>query len=55
MVINDNGPVTNNDIEMVILAFETGKRQNYQIEGTIDIIQKVFGNSNISEALGKGN
>ena len=38
--------VTNNDIEMVILAFATGQRQNYQIGPS---------SKSISEALGKGN
>ncbi len=47
MVMDDSrDPVRPNDIEMVILAWSTGKRQNYQ---------KQFPWNEISEALGKGN
>lgn len=31
MVMCNNGPVRNNDIEMVLLAFQTNKFQNYQV------------------------
>jgi hypothetical protein len=40
------GPVSNNDIEMVVLAFRENKQQLYQ---------KVKKRDKISEALGKGN
>ena len=46
MVMCNHGPVTNNDIEMVILAFQTGKFQNYQKQKKSD---------KISSALGAGN
>lgn len=55
MVMNNNGPVTNNDIEMVILAFSTGQRQNYQPESTKNWVQERLGEPKISEALGRGN
>ncbi len=55
MVMNDNGPVTNNDIEMVILAFQTGERQNYQLEGKNPLIQWILGTTEISTAIGRGN
>lgn len=45
MVMCNNGPVRNNDIEMVLLAFQTNKFQNYQIVKKSD---------RVSEALGKG-
>ena len=46
-VMSDHhGPITNNDIEMVVLAFRKNKMQLYQ---------KQNGNDKISEALGKGN
>ena len=40
------GPVSNNDLEMVVLAFRENKKQSYQIDHY---------NKKISEALGKGN
>ena len=46
MVMCNNGPVRDNDIEMLLLAFETDKFQNYQKQKKRD---------KISEALGKGN
>ena len=46
MVMCNNGPVRDNDIEMVMLAFQTDKFQNYQ---------KIRKKDQISEALGKGN
>ena len=46
MVMCNNSPVRNNDIEMVLLAFQTNSFQNYQ---------KVKEKDKISEALGKGN
>lgn len=54
MVMNNNGPVRDNDIEMVLLAFSTGKRQNYQKESD-DIWKYLTGTGEISEALGRGN
>lgn len=47
MVMDNCGPVRNNDIEMVILAFFTNRFQNYQS------IQNA--NAAISLALGRGN
>ena len=46
MVMCNAGTVRDNDIEMVLLAFQTNKFQNYQ---------KMKKNDKISEALGKGN
>lgn len=46
VMCDHNGPVSNNDIEMVLLAFRDNKQQLYQPE-------KLHGD--ISEALGKGN
>lgn len=46
MVMCNNGPVRDNDIEMVLLAFQTNKFQNYQ---------KIKENDKISDALGQGN
>lgn len=46
MVMCNNGPVRDNDIEMVLLAFQTNRFQNYQ---------KVKKRDKISDALGKGN
>ena len=46
MVMCNNGPVRNNDIEMVLLAFQTNSFQNYQ---------KVKKKDEVSKALGKGN
>jgi len=39
-------PPSNNDMEMVVLAFHTGQRQNYQVQ---------FPWEKISEAMGRGN
>lgn len=47
MVMDNCGPVRNNDIEMVILAFFTNQFQNYQS------VQNA--NDAISRALGRGN
>lgn len=55
MVMNNNGPVRNNDIEMVLLAFSTGKRQNYQNETKEGWRRILTGSGEISEALGRGN
>ena len=41
-----NPRITNNDMEMVVLAFHTGQRQNYQVQ---------FPWEKISEAMGRGN
>lgn len=46
VMCDHNGPVSNNDIEMVLLAFRDNKQQLYQPD-------KLHGD--ISEALGKGN
>jgi hypothetical protein len=46
MVMCNDGPVTANDIEMIILAFKENKLQNYQ---------KIKKSDKISEALGRGN
>lgn len=54
MVMNNNGPVRDNDIEMVILAFFTGERQNYQEESS-ENLKWLSGTGNISKALGRGN
>lgn len=54
MVMNNNGPVRDNDIEMILLAFSTGKRQNYQ-EESADNWKWITGTGEISEALGRGN
>lgn len=45
-VMESGGPVSNNDIEMVILAFFTEEYQQYQL---------VRGRGKVSEAVGKGN
>ena len=45
VMCDHHGPVSNNDIEMIILAFRENKMQNYQQQLT----------KKISEALGKGN
>ena len=45
-VMCNNGPVRDNDIEMLLLAFQTNKFQNYQ---------KIRAKDKISEALGIGN
>ena len=50
-----NGPVRNNDIEMVLLAFYEGVRQNYQFESKEGLARDFMGNNKISEALGTGN
>ena len=44
-VMESGGPVTNNDIEMVILAFYKEEYQQYQL---------VRGRGKISEAVGNG-
>lgn len=54
MVMNNDEPVRDNDIEMVLLAFSTGKRQNYQKESD-DNLKWISGTGEISEALGRGN
>ena len=47
LVMSDHhGPISNNDIEMVVLAFSKNRFQNYQRRKARD---------KISEALGKGN
>ena len=46
MVMCNSGPVTNNDIEMVLLAFQTNRFQNYQ---------KCKEKDKVSAAVGKGN
>ncbi|MBO4839435.1 MAG: hypothetical protein J5493_08745 [Lachnospiraceae bacterium] len=46
VMCNGSGPVSNNDIEMVILAFWENKMQLYQPDA---------GHDKVSEALGKGN
>ena len=47
LVMSDHrGPITDNDIEMVVLAFQKNKMQHYQKQNKKD---------KISEALGKGN
>lgn len=46
MVMCNNGPVRDNDIEMLLLAFQTNSFQNYQ---------KTKKTDKISDALGKGN
>jgi hypothetical protein len=46
MVMCNNGAVTNNDIEMVLLAFREGRMQNYQKKKKSD---------KLSAALGRGN
>ena len=46
MVMCNNGPVRNNDIEMVMIAFQANQFQNYQ---------RIKKKDKISEALGKGN
>lgn len=38
--------ISNNDMEMVVLAFKTGQRQNYQVQ---------FPWEKLSEAMGRGN
>ena len=45
-VMESGGPVSNNDIEMLILAFVTEEYQQYQL---------VRGRGKVSEAVGKGN
>ncbi len=46
VMCDHHGPISNNDIEMVVLAFARNKMQNYQPRRVKD---------KISEALGKGN
>ena len=46
VMCDHHGPISNNDIEMVVLAFRDNKMQNYQLGK--------FGKE-ISDALGKGN
>lgn len=46
VMCNGYGPISNNDIEMVILAFMENKQQLYQPQGK---------NKRISSALGRGN
>lgn len=46
VMCDHNGPISNNDIEMVVLAFSENRMQNYQ---------KQNGKSKISKALGRGN
>ena len=46
VMCDHHGPISNNDIEMVVLAFSRNKMQNYQPRKIKD---------KISEALGKGN
>ncbi len=46
VMCDHHGPISNNDIEMVILAFSKNKIQNYQVN-------KIKGK--VSEALGRGN
>ena len=45
-VMESGGPVSNNDIEMLILAFVTEEYQQYQL---------IRGRGKVSEAVGKGN
>ena len=44
MAMNNNGPILNNDIEMMILAWQTGKEQYFHLSN---------GGEEISEALGR--
>lgn len=47
LVMCDNkGPISNNDIEMIVLAFQNNEEQLYQKKGAAD---------KISQALGRGN
>ena len=46
VMCDHHAPVSNNDIEMVILAFSENRKQNYQMQK---------GKGEISKALGKGN
>lgn len=46
VMCNHHAPISNNDIEMVVLAFAENRIQNYQQQ---------HGKGEISEALGKGN
>jgi hypothetical protein len=45
-IMDNASKASNNDIEMVVLAFQTGIRQNYQHQ---------FFYEDISEAMGRGN
>ena len=51
VMCGEHGEVSNNDIEMVILAFSENKIQLYQYSGD----KEHNGSNEISEALGKGN
>ena len=46
MVMCNNGPVRDNDIEMVLLAFQTNQYQNYQKNKKRDKISKALGTGN---------
>lgn len=46
IMCDENAPVRNNDMEMVLLAFKTGKQQNYQ---------RIKKEDKLSEALGRWN
>ena len=47
VMCDHHGPISNNDIEMVVLAFSENRMQNYQVSKIIK--------GEISEALGRGN
>lgn len=47
VMCDHHGPISNNDVEMVVLAFSKNRMQNYQVSKIIK--------GEISEALGKGN
>ncbi len=48
--MDNNGPISNNDIEMVIQALQTCERQNYQTQDYW--FSRTF---KVSDVLGKGN
>ena len=48
VMCDHHGPVSNNDVEMVILAFRDNRGQEFQVG-------RYKRQKNISEALGKGN
>ena len=47
VMCDHHGPISNNDVEMVVLAFSENRMQNYQVSKIIK--------GEISEALGRGN
>ena len=46
VMCDENAPVSNNDVEMVVLAFSENRFQRFQPDNT---------GKKISDALGKGN